>query len=104
MNSDVPLSEPAAARIADWLREHLVGIFGTASLQYSPEPTFEQLGLDSAAAASMAGDLSDWLECELDVTAVYEYPTITQLSEYLAARDDVRQKAQRVGPTAVSHG
>ena len=45
---------------------------------------FDDFALDSATAISMTGDLEDWLGRTVDPTLVYDYPTIADLSEYLA--------------------
>jgi acyl carrier protein len=45
---------------------------------------FDDFALDSATAIAMTGDLEDWLGRNVDPTLVYDYPTISDLSEYLA--------------------
>ncbi|MHC5825641.1 MAG: acyl carrier protein, partial [Nostoc sp.] len=46
---------------------------------------FERYGLDSSAAIGLTGDLENFLECEVEPTILYDYPTIEILSEQLAA-------------------
>ena len=45
---------------------------------------FEQLALDSMTAVGMTGDLEQWLGARIDPMAIYDFPTIEQLSEHLA--------------------
>lgn len=45
---------------------------------------FEHFALDSATAIGMTGDLEAWLGCRIDPTIVYDYPTIQDISDYLA--------------------
>jgi acyl carrier protein len=41
-------------------------------------------GLSSIAALTLSGDMEVWLGCELEPTLVWDYPTIEELSNYLA--------------------
>ncbi|NJN88742.1 MAG: acyl carrier protein [Leptolyngbyaceae cyanobacterium SL_7_1] len=50
-----------------------------------PGKAFATYGLDSAVAVSMTTDLGDWLELDLEVMLLWEYPTIASVSEYLAS-------------------
>ncbi len=47
---------------------------------------FDQLALDSMTAVGMTGDLQQWLGARIDPMAIYDYPTIEQLSVHLAER------------------
>jgi acyl carrier protein len=72
------------AEIAAWLVEHL-----SAELQVNPAEVdihtpFTAYGLGSIEAATVAGDLENWLECELSPTLTWDYPTIEALAQYLA--------------------
>lgn len=69
--------------IQDWLIDHLA-----AAVQIDPddidiEEPFSQYGLDSHGVMSMAGELSDWLDYELEPTIFWEYPSIESLTQYL---------------------
>jgi acyl carrier protein len=43
----------------------------------------ERYGLDSRAAASLSGDLEDWMGRPVPATLVWDYPTIEEISEHL---------------------
>jgi len=43
----------------------------------------DRYGLDSRAAATLAGDLEDWLGRPVSATLVWDYPTIEDISEHL---------------------
>lgn len=49
---------------------------------------FSGYGLSSRDAVMLSGDLEEWLNCRLSPTLVYEYPTISALSEHLGNRAD----------------
>ena len=45
---------------------------------------FASLGLDSAAAVGISGDLEVWIGRRISPTVLYSYPTIESLASYLA--------------------
>jgi acyl carrier protein len=44
----------------------------------------DRYGLDSRAAASLSGDLEDWIGRSVPATLVWDYPTIEEISEHLS--------------------
>jgi acyl carrier protein len=46
---------------------------------------FTSYGLDSIVAFSIIGDLAAWLQCDLESTLLWEFPTIEALAQFLAA-------------------
>ena len=46
----------------------------------------DELGLDSLQAVCLAGDLEAWLGTEISETALWDYPTIDCMCEYLTRR------------------
>lgn len=50
---------------------------------------FDQLALDSMTAVGMTGDLERWLGARIDPMAIYDYPTIEQLSTHLAEKSQL---------------
>lgn len=63
-----------------WLSKELEFDASNVDIQ---EP-FVNFGLSSRQAVILAGDLEDWLGMTLEPTLLWEYPTIQELSEYLA--------------------
>lgn len=72
------------AQIAHWLRHYIANIFGLPPEEIPVDTTFNQMGLDSASAVAMTGDLGDWAGCDIDPSAVYEHATIQKLSHAVA--------------------
>lgn len=66
--------------LLDWLSKELELDATPADVQ---EP-FINFGLSSRQAVILAGELEDWLGITLEPSLAWEYPTIQQLSEYLA--------------------
>ncbi len=67
-------------RIAGWLRKYIADLLAIPEEKVGLDVAFHRIGLDSSAAVAMTGDLGDWLGCEIDAAAAYEYPTILKLS------------------------
>ena len=47
---------------------------------------FDDFALDSTEALVLSGELENWLGFELETTALWYHPTITELSEYIAQK------------------
>lgn len=73
----------SAVEIEAWLVERLQGVVGADS-EVDVEAPFDVLGVDSAEAVSIVGDLELWLGRDLDPTLVYSYPTIAALADHLS--------------------
>ncbi len=76
--------DPDAAAIRRWLISYLVREFGVDPKEVDTAAPFDDLGLDSAAAVTLTGDLEDWLGRPLSPELAYEHPTIEALAAYLA--------------------
>lgn len=69
--------------ILQWISVRLAEIVKINIDQVDPQLPFDRYGLDSLNAVILIGELSDWLQLELDPSIVYDYPTIEQLSDYV---------------------
>ena len=72
-------------RIEAWLVDYLARLLDLAPDAISVLDSFQEFGLDSAAAVGLTGDLGRWLGRKLEPTMAYDYPTIGSLSAHLAA-------------------
>ncbi|WP_042411250.1 acyl carrier protein [Streptacidiphilus carbonis] len=77
-------SIPAEHEIDSWLAEYIGELLTLPSAEIDREATFDSLGLDSATAIAITGELEDWLGLQLDPNVAYVHPTIRSLSRYLA--------------------
>lgn len=73
----------AREEIQKWLTEYLAFLLGEKPEAVNIGLSFDNHGIDSAAAVSLVADLEEWMGLELDPTVVYDYPTVTQLTDYL---------------------
>ncbi len=67
-----------------WLVKYLAQLLGLPASEIRLDKSFDELGLDSTAAACMSGDLSDWLNTDLEPELAFKYKTISTLTAYLA--------------------
>ena len=91
-----PTLDPIVGAVQEWLTKYIAQILSVAPDRIDPEIKFNRHGLDSSAAVGLAGDLSAWLDCDLDPTLTYDFPTISALAEELGGRHDVRRKLQHL--------
>src|SRR5262245_28875280 len=73
-----------AREIRRWLVEDIAARLGIAPSSIGLDTPFELLGLDSAKAVAVSGELERLLGRRLSPTLAYEYPNIAALSVYLA--------------------
>jgi 1-acyl-sn-glycerol-3-phosphate acyltransferase len=75
---------PTATEIQAWLVSYLAKLLEIHPNEIDIKVPFERYGMDSLAALSLTGDLKNWLNCELQSTLIYTYPTIEALAQHLA--------------------
>jgi len=70
--------------IRERLISRLAGILKTSPDEIDTGESFANYGLGSYQAIELAGDLAEWLRCEVPETLVWDYPTIDAVAEHLA--------------------
>jgi len=79
-------SRRSREEIQQWLTEYLAFLLDEKPEAVNIQASFDNYGMDSAAAVSLVADLEDWTGIELDPTIVYDYPTVPKLTDYLVDR------------------
>lgn len=74
--------------IVNWLAKHLK--MSPASIE--ADTSFADYGIDSVIAVDLSFELGGWLGVELEATILWNFPTITALSEYLADKENASSK------------
>ena len=69
--------------LTTWLVSYLSQLVGISEEMIDTSKELERYGLDSTAGAGLIGDLNEWLSIELDITTIYDYPSIDLLSDIL---------------------
>ena len=85
MESNLTKISPNTSEIQDWIIAYIAKLLEVEPELVDPTISFDRYGLDSSAAYALTGDLEDWLGEEIDPTAIYDYPTVEALSEYLSS-------------------
>jgi len=76
-------TRPERDQIVAWIGARLAARLDTPVEAIDPDVPFSQYGLDSRNALRLAGELEQWLGCELPPTLVWDYPTIAELAGHL---------------------
>jgi acyl carrier protein len=74
--------------IETMLVEQVADRTGTTAAEIDRTRRFDRLGLDSADAVRLVGELEDFVGRPLSAALPYTYPTIEQLARCLANGDD----------------
>ena len=88
--------------IENWLVENLAERLAVSVNEIDINEPFANSGLDSVQAVRLSADLEDWLGIKLSPTIIYDYPNITQLSQYLAQEQSPIPNTQYPIPNAQS--
>ena len=74
-----------AADIRQWIRARVAKQLGVPPDAVDPTHPFDSYGLDSIKGFTLTCDLADWLNVDLPAELLWEYPTIADLAQHLAA-------------------
>ncbi|NQX27206.1 acyl carrier protein [Microbacteriaceae bacterium VKM Ac-2854] len=75
---------PTADEIQSWIVEKALVYTDIDESDIGPDVSLVELGLDSAFALTLAGDIEDTYGIEVDPTFAWDYPTLRSLSEGVA--------------------
>ncbi|MFJ4275544.1 acyl carrier protein [Streptomyces coelicoflavus] len=73
------------AQLQSWLTDRVAEYLPDVTEPVDPHRQLGEYGLDSIAVVAFAADVEDQLGTVVDPTAIWDYPTIAQLAEFLAA-------------------
>ncbi|MFD8433382.1 acyl carrier protein [Streptomyces sp. ARC32] len=73
------------AQLQSWLTDRVAEYLPDVTEPVDPHRLLGEYGLDSIAVVAFAADVEDQLGTVVDPTAIWDYPTIAQLAEFLAA-------------------
>lgn len=74
-----------AKNIEDWMLNTIAENLNTTCDQVRRDAPFTSLGLDSLRLLELSGDLAEFIDCDIPVTLLWEFPTIDSLSQELEA-------------------
>ena len=91
-DADVPTAAPVATTpharshesIQSWLVNRIANQLKTSESRIDVNETFAHFGLDSITLIGISGELENWLGETVSPKLLFNYPTISELAEYLA--------------------
>jgi len=83
-NSSTSTTVPAAEDIQRWIATKVAKELQVNTEGVDVNLRFSELGLDSTALFTVTGDLSEWLDRDLEAELFWKYPTILAVAEHLA--------------------
>ena len=86
-----------AAAIEAWLAEAVARRARTDPARISADQPIAEYGLGSRAMVELVGELSEWLERQVDPAVLYEYPTIAGAARAFAAATDTQARSAPPG-------
>src|SRR5688572_11779749 len=90
----------SAAAIQAWLVSQLSEVLYVEAEEIDVREPFAYYGLSSSHAAIISGDIQNWLGVNLSPTALYEHPTIEDLSRFLSG-EETTLRAETSSPEMV---
>ena len=75
--------------IQAWLIDHIAMRLRLDRKGIAGSTAFVDLGMSSIDAVEITGELADWLGRDLAPTAVYQYPTVAELANWLVKSDQL---------------
>ncbi|HEX8346997.1 MAG TPA: acyl carrier protein [Actinoplanes sp.] len=84
MSDTVRTANPTAQDVQNWLVEKVAHRLAVAPQEIDVNQYFDDFALDSTEALVLAGELEKWLQIELEPTALWYHPTISELADYIA--------------------
>jgi len=70
--------------ITEWLKNWISKETGLEVNKITIDEPFVNFGMNSRQAITLSSDMEEEFKCELDVSMVWEYPTIDKVSSYVA--------------------
>lgn len=86
-------SIPDAVTIQQWSIRFVSKLIDQPAERIDPNVEVERLGLDSATAVALIMSLEEKLDIELMPELLFDYPTISSLSQHLASRVSAERSA-----------
>ena len=94
-----PAEDRDTASVVEWLRAGVAAKTGLALADVPVDATFGSLGMDSAQALGLSGDLAMWLGKPVDPATLYGNPTILRLAVALTTDPEAPGVVDPTAPT-----
>ena len=71
------------ACVRQWLVTNIAAVLEIAPTSIDVNRDLDELGMDSLQAVCLSGDMETWLGLEISETAMWDYPTIESMCDYV---------------------
>ncbi|MEI5036425.1 acyl carrier protein [Streptomyces sp. S1A(2023)] len=75
---------PSTAELADWLTRTVADYVSSEPSEIEPDVPLSEYGLDSVSATTVCADIEDHLGLVVEMTLIWDHPTVAELSQALA--------------------
>ena len=75
-----------AEKIERWFIERIASYAELSAEEVDLRIPFERYGIDSRTAASLSGELEEWLGVPIPATLLWDYPTIFEAACFLSGQ------------------
>ena len=79
------------ACVRQWLISNIAAVLEIAPDSIDVNRDLDELGMDSMQAVCLSGDLEAWLGLEISETALWDYPTIESMCDYIMGKIPVAE-------------
>ncbi|WP_417726888.1 acyl carrier protein [Roseovarius sp.] len=87
MTVEAPLKKPAdAGAIRDWMVAYITSVIEVQQDPFPVNDRFDLYGLDSIEITIMCGMMEEQFKIEVNPNEVFDHPSVSELSVYLAHR------------------
>ena len=79
------------ACVRQWLITNIAAVLEIVPDSIDVNRDLDELGMDSMQAVCLSGDLEAWLGLEISETALWDYPTIESMCDYIMGKIPVAE-------------
>ena len=71
--------------ILRWLTTRLASSLEVSPTSLDPQVPLAELGVDSARAIGLVGEIEEHFDIDVDPTLIFDYPTLSRIADYIGA-------------------
>lgn len=71
-----------------WLTSVVASYLEVPATSISPDVPLAEIGFDSVHAVSLAGEIEDKYDIDVEPTLIFDYPTLAQIAEFIETESE----------------
>ena len=80
-------------QILRWLTTQLASYLETPPATINPMVPLAEMGVDSVHAVSLVGDVEMHFDIDVDMTLIFDYPTLSHIADFISTAVAEQQQA-----------